>query len=123
MSALAHITAKRTWLVHDLTVWGTGTLGAIEFLLADGPTATGELYFGTADIGDSAQSVEFSQLTDHRGNQLPSTISAPHVMIRSRSTTPVYLIGRETNSGFKIARNSNAPDRATVDLIVIEMGE
>lgn len=123
MSALAPITAKRTWLVHDLTVWGTGASSGIELLLAESPTATGELYFNTAEIGNATQSIEFSQLTDHRGNPLPSTISAPHVIVRAHSTTLVHLVGRETDSGFKIARDSDSPDTVTVDVVVIEMGE
>lgn len=122
-STLANIKAKRTWLVHDLVVWGTGTSTALELLLAETPTVSGELYFNTAFLGDSAQSVEFGQLTDHRGNSLPATISQPHIIIRPRSTTAAYTIGRETDHGFRIARDSVSNGPAVVDLLIIEMGE
>ncbi|MCM2271814.1 MAG: hypothetical protein NDJ18_04575 [candidate division Zixibacteria bacterium] len=122
-STLANIKAKRTWLVHDLVVWGTGNTAALDLLLAETPTLSGELYFNTAFLGDSAQSVEFGQLTDHRGHQLPSTISQPHIIIRPRSNTLACLIGHETDRGFRIARDSASIGPAVVDLLIFEMGE
>jgi hypothetical protein len=123
MPALQRITARRTWLVHDFSVWGTPTLGELEFLISEFPIASGEIYYGTADIGDSAQTIEFGQLTDHRGNSLPSTISSPHVIVRSHSQTPVFLVGRESDSSFKIAHDPSTSGPVTVDLLITEMGE
>jgi hypothetical protein len=119
--SLERITAKRTWFVPDILICGTPSLGELEFLACEG-VANSNIYFGTADIGVSVQEIEFSYLTDHRGNQLPAEISAPRVIIRSRSTTPVFLIGAETDTSFKIARDPNASASVMTDLYIIEMG-
>lgn len=123
MSSLERVTSHRCWIVHDFAVWGRPTLGELDLLLYESPTATGEIFFSTAEIGDSAQTVEFSQLTDHRGNQLPSIISAPHIIIRPRSADSVFLIGYETNSAFAIAHDADLDSPVLVDLFITEMGE
>lgn len=64
----------------------------------------------------------FSDLTDHRGNQLPSTIASPRVIIRPRSSDTAFVISEESETNFKIARDPDASGPVTVDLLVVEMG-
>lgn len=123
MTSLERVTSRRCWMVHDFAVWGRPTLGELDLLLYRSPVASGEIFFGQADIGDAAQTVEFSQLTDHRGNQLPATISAPQVIIRPRSADSAFLIGHETSSSFRIAHDVNSDGPVLVDLFITEMGD
>ena len=123
MSTLERVTARRTWLLHDFAVWGIPTLGELDLLLAEFPSSSGELFYSKADIGDSAQTVEFSHLTDHRGNPLPDTINTPHIIVRPRSSAAAFLVGRETDHSFRIAHDPAVDGPVIVDLLITEMGE
>ncbi len=111
------------WLVPNFVVWGLVGLGGVEYLSIEQVDSTKSVSFGSSGIGDTAQTVNFSNLTDVRGNALPATIKRPLVTARSQSESPVFVMGSETNSGFKIARDVSAVGPVTVDLIITELGE
>ena len=122
-NGLTKLTSRRKWLVPNFVVWGLPGLGDIEYLNVEEVDGTDSILFGTVTIGNSAQQVTFSNLTDVRGNYLPSNINRPLVTIRSQSEAQAFLIGTETWNGFKIARDPAATGPIAVDLIVTELGE
>lgn len=103
-------------------VWGQEGLGDLHYLVYEKYPAASVLY-GSTDIGESAQSVRYDDLIDHRGNRLPSVINSPRVMLRPRQSESVFLVGDETSQSFKIARDATGSSAVSVDLLVIEMGD
>lgn len=120
---LSKLNSRRMWVVPDFVVWGLPDLGEIEYLDIEQVDSIKSVAFGSVGIGDSVQSVVFSNLKDNRGNSLPATISRPLVTSRSHNESQVFVVGTEANSGFKIARDPSVAGPLTVDLIVTELGE
>ena len=116
------VTARRIWFVPDIVVWGLARTAEIEYLVEETVEAISTVLFGSIDISDSTQQVNFADLIDHRGNNLPVTIASPRVLIRSKTEHLVFVIGNESDKSFKIARQANATGVTTVDLLVTEMG-
>ncbi len=117
------VTARRVWFVPTFVVWGLPAWDVVEFLTVEKIGPNEAVLYGSLDIGGTAQNVTFSDLTDHRGNQLPSAIASPRVIIRPRSSDTAFVIGQESQTNFKIARDPNASGPVTVDLLVVEMGD
>lgn len=123
MNNLPLITAKRTWFVPDLVVWGLPSLGSHDFLLLESTSSGDSVSYGSATLSDATQAVTFAQLRDHRGNLLPSSLKSPRVLIRSKSEKAAFVVGKENGSGFKIARDPDTDSAITVDLLVMELGD
>jgi len=111
------------WLVPDFVVWGLPGLGEIEYLDVENIDGTKSVSFGSAGIGDTSQSVTFANLTDVRGNSLPAFLNRSLVTVRSHDQSQVFVVGTETDSGFKIARDADSLGPVTVDLIITELGD
>jgi hypothetical protein len=122
MQTLNFLKSRRIWVVKDFLVWGTSDQAQLRYLGLETINSTGRLMFGTASLGGSQQNVIFSELVDFRGNHLPSSIDFPKVLIRLRSSYAVYLAGEESDYGFRIARETDAPGPVMADLFIIEMG-
>lgn len=122
ISGLEKVKSKRSWFVESISVWGLAQEGQIDFAVVENTNSTLTLLFANQSIGSSLQTINFSDLTDHRGNQLPATMDSPRILIRPRSETAVFIVGQESDQSFKIARDSDASGPVTVDLMVIEMG-
>jgi hypothetical protein len=123
ISGLEKVKSHRTWFVPNFVVWGPPVWSEIEFLALEIVGSDKNVFYGSADIGDPSQHVAFSELTDHRGNQLPASIASPRVLVRLKSEVSAFVIGDESSSSFKIARDPEASGSVTVDLIVVEMGD
>ena len=117
------IAARRAWFVPHFVVWGLPVREEMEFLVLEKIATDEAVYFGCLDIGDTSQQVVFSDLTDHRGNQLPATISSPRVVIRPRSRETAFIVSQESPADFKIARDPEASGPVMVDLMIVEMGD
>ena len=70
----------------------------------------------------AARFQNIGDLSDHRGNQLPDALDAARVIVRPRGTETAFIVGGESSSGFKIARDPDAVGPVTVDLMIIERG-
>ena len=123
ISGLEKVKSRRAWFIANFVVWGLPVLEEIEFLVVEDVASNKDVFYGSLDVEDTAQQVAFSDLTDHRGNQLPSSIASPRVMVRPRSQDSVFIVGEESGTTFKIARDPDASGPVTVDLLVIEMGD
>lgn len=122
MSGWESLNAHRSWFVPDFAVWGQPSLGEHEYLALEKIGSTRSIYYGTASIGESQQEVLFSQLTDHRGNLLPSSLDCPRVFVRSKGSDAAFVVGSEAADRFKIARDADSAGPVTVDLYIVEMG-
>lgn len=122
-NGLVQLTSHRIWHVLNFNVWGIQNLGEIEYLNLEQVDAIKSVAFGSINIGDSSQSVIFAGLTDRRGNLLPANITKALIIARPLSDRQVFIVGTETSTGFKIARDSKSNKPVTTDLIIIELGE
>lgn len=122
-TGIEKVTARRAWFVPNFVVWGLPVWEEVEFLTAEKVGSDETVLYGSLDIGGTAQQVAFSDLTDHRGNQLPSTIASPRVIVRRRSAEAAFVISEESEANFKIARDPDAAGPVTVDLLVVELGD
>ncbi len=122
-ASIQTLTARRAWFVPDFMVWGTAGPGQLEYLALEKVDSNLSIYFGAANLEDGPQVVSFSDLTDHRGNTLPTTIKSPRIFPRSKGTDTVFVVGTESTSNFQIARDPQATGPVTVDLLIVEMGD
>lgn len=122
-SGLTKLNSRRMWLVPNFEVWGLAGLGEIEYLTVEEGNGDKAVLFGSIEIGGTAQPVNFANLIDVRGNNLPQTINRALVTARSHNESQVFVVGSEMNSGFKIARDPGAIGPVRVDLIITELGE
>jgi len=110
------------WVVRNFQIYGTADEARFLYLGVENVASTNRIMFGTAGIGGTVQDIRYSNLIDFRGNNLPTTIDSPKVLIRFRSAYSAYLIGEESDSGFRMARDINSPGPISVDLFIYEMG-
>lgn len=115
-------TARRMWFVPDVTVWGLASWGEINYLALEQVGATVSLLYGAADLGDEGQRVDFADLSDHRGNDLPENLECPKVIVSPRQAESAFVVGSESSDGFKIARPADSGGPVRADLLIIEMG-
>ncbi|HUV29498.1 MAG TPA: hypothetical protein VMY05_00205 [Acidobacteriota bacterium] len=123
LSGLELLKSRRAWFVPDVVIWGLPGLGQVQYLTQENVDSTTSVLFGAGEVGQAEQEISFSELTDHRGNQLPDSIGAARVFPRSKEGHLVFVVGQESNEKFKIARDPDAPTAVTADLLILEMGE
>ena len=121
-SGMEIVTARRVWFVPGFVVWGLPGWGEADFVALEQVGTVNSILYGNANIGESTQQVNFSELTDHRGNQLPASIPGGRVLIRPRSEDPAFITGADSDDKFTVARDPNTAGPVTVDLLVIELG-
>jgi hypothetical protein len=122
MQTITYLKGRRLWVVRDVLVWGIASEAEFHFLGAENVGSTGRLMFGMSTVGDAAQDIQFSDLVDSKGNPLPSTIASPRVFTSPRSPHIAYLVGEESNTGFRVARDPGAPGPVHVDFFIYEIG-
>jgi hypothetical protein len=123
ISGLESVKSKRIWFVPEFSVWGLSQEGQIDYLVVEQDDSDKNIFLGSIALGSSLQEVSFCNLTDHRGNTLPSSIDSPKVIPRSRSEQAVFIVGEESNTSFRIARDPDAVEPVMVDLLIMEMGK
>jgi len=122
MQALTYLRGRRVWFIREYTVWGLADDTDLLYLGLENVDSTGRLMFGITPIGGEVQNISFGDLVDFRGNHLPSSIHSPRVIPRSRSAHSAYLVGDESDTGFRIARDPEASGPIVTDLLVFELG-
>ncbi len=123
MTGYALANTKRSWYVPNLNVYGTIGWGDFEYLLVENVNAVLSVLFNSTSIGDSSQVISFSDLIDHKGNNLPSSLQNPKVIIKQKTDDRAYIVGDESSLGFKIVRSDSSTAPIPVDLYIVEMGE
>ena len=116
---LAYLKASRKWLISNFTVWGSS--GSTEICLAITEEApTKRVVICQSNLGGQAQIVNFADLADTLGNELPVQITNPAVLIIPRSLGRCYLVNRPSETNFKIAGEETP---SLVDLLIMEVGQ
>jgi hypothetical protein len=108
--------------VENFEVWGEVNLAEFMIFYTQAGEDSKRVVFNYSFLGGKEQSVSFSNLYDFRGNQLPEVINHPKVMILPKREPTCFVIGKETNTGFKIARAADSNQNGLVDLLIMEMG-
>jgi hypothetical protein len=113
--------SNRKWLVPNFVVWGdNGTFEAdmimTEFISGDERTVFNHEY-----TGETAQTVIYKNLVDHRGNQLPEKIVNPEVILIPRNPVSSFILGTVGEKSFRISKDSKQLSNSVVDLLIMEM--
>ena len=121
---LDYLKSNRKWLVPNFNVWGnTDSFESALLLVEDGSDK--RVVFSYGHIGGGDQPVCYSDLKDKNGNSLPSQIINPVVIIIPRNQAYCFIVGRPSNTGFKIAcqpdSSSNFSQQGLVDLMIMEI--
>ena len=119
-SALERVTSHRTWFVPGFVVWGINGIEPLDFLTTESIDGQVTVFYGNADVGQGSQTVIFHDLTDDRGNQLPDTLDGPRVIVRPTGEYAAFVVGQESDTGFKLARSASVGESVVVDLLIIE---
>ena len=119
---LDYLRGRRTWVVPNFVVWGDWSLASFLLLYTEIGETSKRVMLARNNLGGLDQSVTFETLYDFRGNRLPETISSPKVMVMPKNEVNCFVVGTETETGFRIARFSGSEKTGLVDLMIVEMG-
>jgi hypothetical protein len=118
---LDYLRGRRTWVVPNFVVWGDWSLASFLLLYTETGDTSKRVMLARNNLGGLDQSVNFCDLCDFRGNQLPEVILNPRVMVMPKNEVNCFVVGTETDTGFKIARFSGSGKTGLVDLMIVEM--
>lgn len=121
MRTLDYLRGHRIWFVPSFSVWGESDAVELFYLGLEEIEGDKRVSFGSTTLGGRAQDVFYSDLVDFRGNRLPSVLNSPKIIIRAQSPWNGFIVNQESNSGFRIARDSAASGPILTDLFIIEM--
>lgn len=119
---LDYLRGRRIWVVPNFVVWGDWSLYSFLLLYTEVEATAKRVVFSKSTLGGLDQTVEFSNLYDFRGNQLPSTIKDPKVVVLPKNEVSCFVVGSETTAGFRIGKLAESSGTGLVDLMVMEMG-
>lgn len=119
---LDYLRGRRTWVVPNFVVWGDWSLASFLLLYTEMGETSKRVILAKNNLGGLDQAVNFSDLHDFRGNQLPEMIANPKVMVMPKNEVNCFVVGTETDTGFRIARFSGFEKTGLVDLMIVEMG-
>lgn len=119
---LDYLRSRRIWVVPNFVVWGDWSLYSFLLFYSEMGATSKRVVFCKSTLGGLDQTVNFSNLCDFRGNQLPTTISNPKMIILPKNEIHCLVVGSETDTGFRIARFSESSQTGLVDLMIVEMG-
>ena len=109
-------------MVNNLSVYGEFSAVAPLLLWTEIGDTSKRIVFAREILGSLEQLVSFSSLYDSKGNQLPSTINSPKVVLLQKNEVACLVVGPETNSSFKIAKLTQSQTAGMADLVIIENG-
>lgn len=124
---LDYLRGRRVWIVNNLSVFGEYSSASPLLLWSEMGSSSHRIIFARETVGGFEQAVNFSQLSDFRGNLLPQVIANPKVVILQKNEVECVIVGQESSTGFKIAKLERpflglegSPQSGVVDLIIIE---
>ena len=122
MNTLSYLRGRRLWVIRDYSVYGLDIGAGLQLAAVENIESSDRVIFGDFGVGETAQDIRFSDLTDFRGNQLPEKIDSPKVVIRFQSRFPVYMVGHESDYGLRVVRDPSAPGPIKADFFIFELG-
>lgn len=118
---LDYLKSNRKWLIRNYRVYGDDGAFEADMLITETTPSTSRIVFLHQYAGGIGQVVNFADLLDHRGNQLPSTISNAEVIIIPKNAVAAFVPGSAGPSSFRIAKSNRQPADAVVDFLIMEM--
>jgi hypothetical protein len=119
-TTLDYLRGNRKFLINDFMVYGDFSTAEGGLLFTETSAGMSRIMFAHSFISENEQLVKYCNLYDYKSNQLPENLSSPKVIILPRNDVHCFLVGSETETGFKIAKN--CPEKTgLVDLIIMEM--
>lgn len=109
-------------MVNNFSVFGEYSAVTPVLVWSEMGTGSHRIIFAREILGGFEQSVNFSQLYDFKGNQLPPTISSPKVIILQKNEVQCLIVGQESQTGFKIAKLAQTQQNGIVDVVIVENG-
>jgi len=119
---LDYLRGRRMWLVQNFVVWGDCYGDEFIFLYTQIDSSSKRIVFNNSFLGGDVQEVSFCTLYDFKKNQLPATINHPKVVVLPRKEPFCFVLGSETECGFKIAKKKGTKENGLIDLLIVEMG-
>ena len=119
---LDYLRGRRVWVVNNFSVWGEFSAITPLVLWTEQGSSAHRIIFSREIMEGLEQAVNFLELFDFRGNQLPQTISNPKVIILQKNEADCLIVGQESSTGFKIAKLSQTEESGLVDLVIVENG-
>ncbi len=99
---LDYLRGRRIWVVPNFVVWGDWSLYTFFLLYTEMQTSAKRVVFSKSTLGGLDQTVEFSNLFDFKGNQLPDTINNPKQGGgSSQKRRPLFRGGNGDHNGFQ----------------------
>lgn len=113
--------SNRKWLVPNFTVWGDNGTFEADMILTEYVSGDERIVFNHEFTGETAQTVIFKDLKDHRGNHLPEKIINPEIILIPRNPVASFILGTIGEKSFRISRDSKQLSNSVVDLLIMEM--
>lgn len=109
-------------MVENFEVYGEMNLAEFLIFYTQSSESSERVILNHSFLGGEEQSVSFSNLCDLKGNSLPETINQPKVIVLPKREPVCFVIGKETDTGFKIAKAPEPDKNGLVDILIMEMG-
>jgi len=116
-----YLRSNRKWLVRDYTVWGDNGNYQADMVLTEENAPNDRVIFHHQYSGGIPQIVNFADLTDHRGNQIPTMIKNAHIILIAKSPIQSFILGPVGSTSFHIAKPSTQSGDSIVDILIMEM--
>jgi len=120
-TTIDYLKSNRKWLVRDYVVWGDNGTFEADMIMTEFVSGDERVVFSHEFTGETAQTVIFKDLVDHRGNQLPEKINNPVVILIPRNPIGSFILGNVGEKSFRISKDSNQLSNSLVDLLIMEM--
>jgi hypothetical protein len=120
-TTIDYLKSNRKWLVRDFTVWGDSGTFEADIILTESIAGDDRVVFSREFTGETAQTILFKDLIDHRGNYLPEKIDNPEIILIPRNPVGCFILGNVGAGSFRISKDANQLSNALVDLLIMEM--
>ena len=120
-TTIDYLRSNRKWLVRDYVVWGDNGTFEADLMMTEFEAGDERVVFSREFTGETAQTVQFKNLVDHRGNSLPESINHPEVIVIPKNAVRSFILGNVGNKSFRISKDSSGISFSLVDLLVMEM--
>jgi hypothetical protein len=113
--------SNRKWLVPNFVVWGDNGTFEADMIMTEFISGDERIVFNHEFTGETAQTVTYKDLVDHRGNQLPEEIVNPEIILIPRNPVSSFILGTVGEKSFRISKDSKQLSNSMVDLLIMEM--
>jgi len=100
-TTIDYLKSNRKWLVRDYIVWGDNGAFEADMIMTEFVSGDERIVFSHEFTGETAQTVIFKNLVDHRGNQLPEKIDNPEVILVPKNPVRSFILGSIGGKSFR----------------------